>query len=116
MRILEELYYRGVSLRKAAKQPSALHEKLREGLTTNDRRMLAMLMDEQKIQFEKCPDAAEEISDLVEREAFCQQLLPRGESHGGGYGYDGNTGYRRVGKTHSLRRNNQRDTTTLCLL
>lgn len=70
MRILEELYCGGVNLHETARKPSALREKLREIVTTNDQRMLAILTDVQKEQFQKCRETAEELSDLVEREAF----------------------------------------------
>jgi len=70
MNILEELYCGGVNLHESTGRSSALREKLLELVTTNNQRMLAMLTDEQKGQFEECREAADELADLVEREAF----------------------------------------------
>lgn len=70
MKILEELYCGGTISHESAGQPSAQHKKLRELVTTNIQRMLAMITEAQKEQFEKCREDAEELSDLMERELF----------------------------------------------
>ncbi len=41
----------------------------------NDARLLTALTDEQKIQYEKCRDAADELSDLLQREAFATGFI-----------------------------------------
>ncbi len=74
MKNFEELYCGGISPRVIAGQPSVLREKLRELMTANDQRMLTMQTDAQKLQFEKCREAADEFSDLVEREAFTNDV------------------------------------------
>ncbi len=50
-------------------------EKLRSLVTMYDARILSGLTDEQKMQFEKCRDAVDELSDLLEREAFANGFI-----------------------------------------
>ncbi len=68
MDILEELY--DLELLGWDFPSNARKEKLRSLVTMNDARLLAGLSDEQKIQFEKCRDATDGLSDLLQREAF----------------------------------------------
>ncbi len=73
MDILEELY--GLELLGRDFPPSARKEKLRSLAAMNDSRLLAELTDAQKIQFETCRDAADELSDLLQREAFATGFI-----------------------------------------
>ncbi len=73
MDILEELY--DLELLGRDFPSNARKEKLRSLVTMNDARLLAELTDEQKIQFETCRDAADELSDLLQREAFATGFI-----------------------------------------
>ncbi len=73
MDILEELY--GLELLGRDFPSNARKEKLRSLVTMNDARLLAELTGAQKIQYEKCRDAADELSDLLQREAFASGFI-----------------------------------------
>jgi len=73
MDILEELY--GLEPLGKDFPSSARKDKLSSLVTMNDSRLLAELTDEQKTQFEKCRDAANELSDLLQREAFATGFI-----------------------------------------
>jgi len=71
--ILEELY--DLELLGKDFPSSSRKDKLRALVTLNDSRLLASLTDEQKIQFEKCRDAVDELSELLQREAFATGFI-----------------------------------------
>lgn len=73
MDILEELY--DLELLGKDFPSNARKDKLRSLVTLNDSRLLASLTDGQKTQFEKCRDAADELSDLLQREAFATGFI-----------------------------------------
>lgn len=68
MNVLEELCRLDYPARRLTTNP--VKEKLRSLCLMNDDRMLTMLTEEQKIQFEKCQNVDDKLSKLMEQEAY----------------------------------------------
>ena len=70
MGILDELYYGNIDPHTRRVQPGTQLGKMRALLIQNEKKMCAMLNEEQKEWFERCKELDGEISELQEREMF----------------------------------------------
>lgn len=72
MRILEKLWYGNINPHGRDIQKDSLTEQALSLVVENDNAMRAMLTDTQKEQYEKLQSYQNELTDLLEREAFTE--------------------------------------------